>query len=68
MSTRYYILQVNDPPLQYPARYFPRKYATKQQALEAGRVVVTQGATLARIECPNGGEVDIRPGRMRGAK
>ena len=56
-----YTVRVNDVPDVYPARYFPRKYRYLTQAKEAAQKAVDSGASAARIEYPNGAELDYRP-------
>lgn len=56
-----YVLQVNDIPKHYKPGYFPRKFRLLKDAKKAAEEVIREGATMARIECPNGGELDYRP-------
>lgn len=61
MNPKMYTVQVNDVPAVYPARYFPRQYRYKKEAIAAAQNAVNAGASMARVECPNGGELDYRP-------
>lgn len=58
-----YVLQVNDVPAKYAPRYFPRSFRYLKDAKVAAKVVIAEGATMARIEYPNGGELDFYPKR-----
>jgi hypothetical protein len=55
-----YTVQVNNPPKLYKSGFFPRKYTYKSHAVAAAKAAVAAGATMARVECPNGGELDFR--------
>lgn len=54
-----YIVQVNDAPPIYAKGYFPRKYKYKKEAIACAKLAVQNGASKARVECPNGGELDF---------
>lgn len=56
-----YVVQVNDPPKYFAPGYFPRKFKYKKDAIAIAELAVERGATMARVECPNGGEIDFRP-------
>lgn len=61
-----YIVRANAPlgivpTWDYPAGYFPRKFYYLKEAKECAQTAVDRGATLARVEYPNGGELDFRP-------
>jgi hypothetical protein len=56
-----YIVQVNDAPPIYRAGYFPRRFKSKAEAVRCAKAAIVAGATMARVECPNGGELDFRP-------
>lgn len=58
---RSYVVQVNDPPPEYPPGYFPRKFRYQKDAHQCAKLAVERGATMARVEYPNGGEYDYRP-------
>lgn len=45
----------------YGVGYFPRKFQYKKEAIRCAQEAVKNGATMARVECPNGGELDFRP-------
>jgi hypothetical protein len=55
-----YTVQVNDPPPLYGIGYFPRKFRYKKKAIECAKAAIANGATMARVECPGGGEIDYR--------
>lgn len=50
----------------YPTGYFPRKFKYKRDAITAAKDAVRKGATMARVECPGGGELDYRPEPFEG--
>lgn len=56
-----YTVQVNDAPSIYKSGYFPRNFKVKSDAIRCAKSAVAAGASLARVECPNGGELDFRP-------
>ena len=56
-----YTVQVNDPPACYKRGHFPRKFKLLKDAKLAAKGAVDAGASFARIEFPNGVEVDFRP-------
>lgn len=56
-----YVVQVNDAPAIYQSNYFPRSFRYKQDAIACAKIAVQNGATMARVECPNGGELDFKP-------
>src|SRR5262245_14808951 len=58
-----YVVRVNDVPPVYPANYFlhGRKFRYKRDAITCAKEAIAHGATMARVECPNGGELDFRP-------
>lgn len=58
---KYYVVRVNDPPSIYRAGYFPRKFKYKREAINVAQEAIDLGASFARVECPNGGELDFRP-------
>lgn len=58
---KFYRVLVNDVPYDYPKDYFPRKFRYKKDAVKSAEEAIRKGATLARVECPNGGELDFRP-------
>lgn len=60
-----YVVRVNDAPPIYPARYFPRKFRYKKEAVACAQAAIEAGATMARVECPNGGELDYRPKSLK---
>ena len=60
-TRREYTVQVNDVPLVYPTGYFPRKFRYKNEAITCATEAISFGATLSRVECPNGSELDFRP-------
>lgn len=55
-----YNVCVNDVPSHYGTRYFPRKIKYLRDAKRLAREVLQEGASLVRIEYPNGGELDLR--------
>lgn len=61
-----YQVCVLDPPAMYARDYFPRSFHYKKEAIACAKLVVSQGASMARVECPNGGEIDFRPERKKG--
>jgi len=60
-----YIVQVNKPDntqsWPWPLTYFPRKYKYLKEAKKAAQSAINHGSLLARIEYPNGAELDFRP-------
>ena len=57
-----YTVQVNgDVSHVYGAGFFPRKYHYKKDAIAVAKQAIRNGAAMARVECPNGGELDFRP-------
>lgn len=58
---KFYVVQVNDAPPVYNLNYFPRKFRYKWEAIDCAKRAIAAGATMARVECPNGGELDFRP-------
>jgi hypothetical protein len=61
-----YVVRANDVPSQYQSNYFPRSFHYKKDAIACAKAVVVAGATMARIECPNGGELDFRQKTNKG--
>jgi hypothetical protein len=61
MASAVYTVRVNDIPPCYKFGYFPRKFAYKKDAIECAKRAVEAGASMARVECPGGGELDFRP-------
>lgn len=61
MASRSYVLRVNDPPALYRYGFFPRSFSYKKDAVAMAKLVIEQGASMARVECPGGGELDFRP-------
>lgn len=60
-----YKVLVNDPPSVYPVGYFPRKYRYKNDAIQKAKDAIAAGASAARVEFPNGAELDFRPSEER---
>lgn len=56
-----YTVLVNDVPAHYKPGHFPRKFRRLAEAKLAAQEAVRLGASMARVECPNGGEIDYRP-------
>jgi len=63
-----YTVRVNDPPAIYSKEYFPRHYRYKKDAVKCAKIAVEHGASLARVECPGGGELDFRPEEKKNGK
>lgn len=55
-----YKVLANDVPKTYPPGYFPREYHYQKEAIAAAKMVVRRGASMARVECPDGSELDFR--------
>lgn len=60
MAKTYKVL-VNDVPANYACGYFPRSFHYKKEAIAAAKLAISHGASMARVECPGGGELDFRP-------
>lgn len=58
---RMYTIQVNNPPPSYPIGYFPRKFRYLRDAKQCAQRAVEAGASMARVEYPDGREIDLRP-------
>lgn len=56
-----YVVRVNDPPAVYKPGYFPRAFHLKKEAELAAQMAIRRGASMARVECPDGAEIDFRP-------
>jgi hypothetical protein len=56
-----YNVLVNDPPSIYKPGWFPRKYRYRRDAEKAAQAAVDAGASFARVEFPDGAELDFRP-------
>ncbi len=56
-----YVVQVNDPPKDFRHGFFPRKVRYLKDAKALAQEAVDKGASMARVECPKGGEIDFRP-------
>lgn len=66
MAKKMYVVRVNAPEgivrtWDYPTGYFPRKTYYLKDAKEIAQTAIKKGATMARIEYPEGGELDFRP-------
>lgn len=68
MHHKYYVVRVNDPPAIYKPGYFPREFGVKRHAIEAAQQAIRNGATLARVEFPNGGGIEFRPSTTQQTK
>ena len=58
---KFYTVQVNDPPSYYKPHFFPRKLRYEKDAKALAQEAVDLGASMARVEYPDGGELDFRP-------
>jgi hypothetical protein len=56
-----YEVKVNDIPSIYQRGYFPRKFHYKKDAIACAKEAIGNGASMARVECPNGAELNFRP-------
>jgi hypothetical protein len=55
-----YIVRV-DRPVGYPPKFFPKKFINAGAAKAAAQAAVDKGAAMARVEFPDGSELDFRP-------
>lgn len=60
-----YVVKVDGVPPCYKPRHFPRRFRYKKEAIAAAKEAVAAGAAMARVECPNGGELDFRPDKKQ---
>lgn len=60
-SPKRYRVCVNDVPIVYGPNYFPRNFRLKREALDCAQRAVDEGASMARVEFPDGGELDFYP-------
>lgn len=67
MASSSYVVRVNDVPAIYKRGHFPRKFAHKAKAIMAAKEAIALGASMARVECPGGGELDFRPDKPKPA-
>lgn len=58
--SKFYTVQVNDVPACYKTGWFPRKFKYEKDAINCAKTAVANGATMARVEYPNGAERDYR--------
>jgi len=60
-----YIVLVNKPignfSWPWTSNYFPRKVAYLKEAKTLAQMAIDRGATMARVEYPDGRELDFRP-------
>jgi hypothetical protein len=57
-----YTVHVNQPahqPWPYSPSYFPRKFSDKAAAIQCAKDAIAAGAPRARVECPDGSELDF---------
>ena len=57
----YFVVRVNDPPACYKPGHFPRKFGTEKGAVAAAKEAVNAGASKARVDFPDMGELDFYP-------
>lgn len=62
-----YTVRISGKVQYFPPGYFPRKFHFKASAIRIAKQAIEHGASMARVEFPNMGELDFRPlpGRSR---
>lgn len=55
-----YVVHVNNPPALYKPGYFPRSFKLKRDAIDCVLNAINCGASMGRVECPDGAELDFR--------
>lgn len=58
-----FVVRVVDPPAIYEADHFPRTFRYEKEAKAAAQAAVDAGAVMARVEYPNGAELDFLPNK-----